>query len=320
MNVPEALPRLSVVIATYNRPQLLGQALRTVLAQDYPKELYEVLVVDNNSPPLTRSVVESFAGCKPSPRWIPEPKQGVSNARNTGIREAKGEIIVFADDDILAEPNWLRKLVEPFLQERRVGGVGGAVIPTFPEGCPSWWRYTHPLKLSESAISLAPEEERRLMSANLAVLRAALDTVGGFCTELGRCGTSLADGEDQDLLVRVRAAGYEIWFSGEAIVQHQFPRSRLTLRYACRNAYDSARTRVLRTTQNPSVSRWTISRYLLTRFLGNGLVLPVWLLTAGACALCGRTGAAKRALVRLCRSLGYVTQSLAVAFQLKERL
>lgn len=312
MNETIPLPRVTVAIATFNRPGLLAQTLQTILAQDYPADRWEVFVVDNNSPPATRAVVESFHQHTPTPRWILETTQGVSNARNHAIREAHGDIIVFADDDVLAEPDWLRKMVSLFRDTggKGVGAVGGTVLPVFPEGCPPWWEYTHPLRLTEQPAPLPVGEERKLMGASLAVSMAAIRNVGGFRADLGRLGTALLDGEEPELMTRVRQAGYEIWFATDAVVRHQMPRSRLTLRYACRNAYDSACARVIGKSRDRAVSKFDRFTHLLSRFATNAVAAPVWWILTAICWLLWQRDAARKFLVRGCRSAGYVSQIL----------
>jgi len=321
MSPPLQLPRVTVVIATFNRPALLAQTLETVLAQDYPADLFQVWVVDNNSPPATRAVVESFRDRTPAPRWILETTQGVSHARNRAIREATTEIIAFADDDILAEKDWLRKLMLPFVQNtgKPIGAVGGTVLPVYPDGCPPWWRYTHPLKLTEQPAPLPVGEERKLMGASLAITAAALKQVGGFRVDLGRTGTRLLDAEEPELLERIRRAGYEIWFASDAVVQHQMVRSRLTWQWACRNAYDSARTRVIwRLRDQESGRAWPLY-YLISRLILNAVAAPFWLLCGALVAVVGQRGLTVHFLVRACRSWGFVRQMIVMAVSRPKR-
>src|SRR5262245_22029298 len=93
--------KVTVAILTYNRAEVLRQTLTTIADQDFPRDYYEVLVVDNNSRDRTRDVVAEFASQPLAPRYILETNQGLDHARNRAIAESRGEIIVFADDDIL---------------------------------------------------------------------------------------------------------------------------------------------------------------------------------------------------------------------------
>src|SRR5687768_2279831 len=90
--VSAAALKVTVAIPTYNRARFLQQTLTGITRQHFPRDCFEVLVIDNNSRDQTRTVVESFAGARPAPRYILEPQQGLDYARNRAIKEARGEI------------------------------------------------------------------------------------------------------------------------------------------------------------------------------------------------------------------------------------
>ena len=128
---------ITIVLCTYNRCGFLATALSSAVASVLPESVeWEILVVDNNSKDATREVVEGFYKQYPSRiRYLFEPKQGKSNALNTGIREARGNILAFMDDDVRVETDWLQKLTAP-LQDPQWAGAGGrveAVSPDTPE-------------------------------------------------------------------------------------------------------------------------------------------------------------------------------------------
>src|ERR1700748_3110352 len=104
--------KITVILCTYNRCQSLARALDSVAKSVLPESVdWTVLVVDNTSPDQTREVSEYF--CVRSPgrfRYLSEPKQGKSNALNSGIRNARGNILAFMDDDVIVAPTWLQKL------------------------------------------------------------------------------------------------------------------------------------------------------------------------------------------------------------------
>jgi glucosyl-dolichyl phosphate glucuronosyltransferase len=301
---PTTAPKVTVAILTYNRAEFLRQTLAGIAQQQFPHDHFEVLVVDNNSTDHTREVVESFARERPVPRHIFEKTQGLDHARNRAIKEARGEIVVFADDDILVKPDWLTQLVVPLLadHQRKIGAIGGEVIPVFPDGLPPWVAEWHaPLAFRPDTGPL--EAKHSPMGANLAVPRWVFEKLGPFSTALDRSGKNLFGGGDAELIRRVRAAGMEVWFSPGAAVKHQMPASRTTFRYAARHAFDSARSRVVdRTAQGGAEG------YLLSRFAGNIFKVLGFALLALLNAIILRTGDAKKALVRAWRSCGYLYQ------------
>jgi glycosyltransferase involved in cell wall biosynthesis len=296
--------QITVALPTYNRAGLLRQTLAGVTRQDFPGDRYEVLVIDNNSRDDTRAVVSSFATARPSPRHVLEDRQGLDHARNRAIAEARGNIIVFADDDILVESGWLRELTAPLLADaaHRIGAVGGEVIPVFPDGLPRWLEGAHtPLAFRTGAGPLTPSQTP--MGANLAIPRWALEKHGRFSTELDRTGKALFSGGDGEMIRRLRAAGLEIWFAPAGAVRHQMPAARLNFRHASRHAFDSARSRVVdRVAQGPAAG------YLASRFVGNTIKAGGFAALALLCLLVLRTGDVKRALVRAWRSCGYLYQ------------
>ncbi len=114
----------SVVVVTKDRPRLLGGLLRSLVAQTLPPD--EVLVVDNGSSRSYNEVFREFAPLLPL-RTVVETKPGIPAARNRGVREATGEIILFTDDDCAADPRWVECLVKPFYRNPYIGAVGGEI-------------------------------------------------------------------------------------------------------------------------------------------------------------------------------------------------
>ncbi|WP_404422577.1 glycosyltransferase [Nibricoccus sp. IMCC34717] len=302
-------PFATIAICTYNRARWLRETLQFVTAQAYPKDRYEVIVVDNNSRDDTRAVVEGFAGATRPPRYVLEVQQGLSHARNRAIEEAQGDILLFIDDDTLGSPDWLTHMVEPFLRpgNENVGLVGGDVIPVFPEGLPRWLdKQWEPLNYRSDVGPL--RDDQLPMGANFALRRGVAARVGTFRTDLGRSGTNLAGSEDHEFGRRVRAGGYEVWYTPIGGLQHQIPANRLTFKYAFKMAFDSARSRVVEKTSDPRRGGvWAASRIVtyLAHCAGCAAVSALSLVVL-------QIGWAKRWLCRGAKGLGYVVQCTQV--------
>ena len=300
-----AAKTVTVAIPTYNRADLLRQTLAGIAAQQFPREHFEVLVIVNNSHDQTAAVVAEFAHTHPAPRYLHETKQGLDHARNRAIVEARGEIIIFGDDDILVPPDWVAQMAGPLLADagaRRIGAVGGEVIPVFPDGLPDWVREWHaPLAFRPDTGPL--EAKHSPMGANLALPKWVFEQLGPFHTALDRAAGNYFSGGDSEMIRRVRAAGLEVWFAPTAAVRHQLPASRTTFRYAARHAFDSARSRVIDRAGQPGAAGYFAGRLLanLAKILGFGAL-------ALGNVIVFRTGAAKKALVRAWRSCGYLYQ------------
>ena len=304
MPPPTAPLKVTVAIPTYNRAAFLRQTLAGLVAQQFPRDHFEILVIDNNSTDDTRTVVAEFADSRPAPRYLLEKKQGLDYARNRAIAEARGEVIVFGDDDILVQPDWLAQMAVPLLADpaQRIGAIGGDVIPVFPDGLPPWVAEWHsPLAFRSD---LGPLEARHSpMGANLAFPKWVFAKLGLFHTALDRAAGNYFSGGDSEMIRRVRAAGHEVWFAPAAAVQHQMPASRTTFRYASRHAFDSARSRVIDRAGQPGVIG-----YLAGRFVGNIFKALGFALLSLFSTLILRTGDAKKSLVRAWRSCGYLYQ------------
>jgi glycosyltransferase involved in cell wall biosynthesis len=305
--MPASAPSLKVTVAipTYNRADFLRQTLAGLAQQQFPRDHFEVLVIDNNSTDHTPAVVAEFAGVHPAPRYLRETQQGLDYARNRAIAEARGEIVVFGDDDILMQPDWLAQIAVPLLADaphRRIGAVGGEVIPVFPDGLPDWVREWHaPLAFRPDLGPLDPRHSP--MGANLAFPAWVFQQLGGFHTALDRAAGNYFSGGDSEMIRRIRAAGFDVWFAPAAAVQHQMPASRTTFRYARRHAFDSARSRVIDRAGQPGGKA-----YLATRFPANLLKALGFAVLALLNGLILRSGAARKALVRAWRSCGYLYQ------------
>lgn len=303
--MPDSPIKVTVAIPTYNRAGFLRQTLAGIAQQQFPRDHFEVLVIDNNSRDHTREVVAEFAHTQPAPRYIHEPRQGLDHARNRAIAEARGEIILFGDDDILVQPDWLAQMAVPLLADagaRRIGAVGGEVIPVFPDGLPDWIREWHaPLAFRRDTGPLEPRHSP--MGANLAFPAWVFKNLGHFHTALDRAAGNYFSGGDSEMVRRVRAAGHEVWFAPAAAVKHQMPASRTTFDYARRHAFDSARSRVIDRAGQPGAMG-----YLAGRFVANLAKAAGFVLLAALNAIVFRTGAARKALVRAWRSCGYLYQ------------
>jgi hypothetical protein len=124
--VLDAPPAISVVIATRNRPEDLARCLDSVTRVVYPR--FEVIVVDNDpdTDATERLIRDRFAG---RVRYTREPVRGTSRARNRGLALASGEIVAFADDDVVVDRDWLAAIAEAFASGERVGCVTGLIAP-----------------------------------------------------------------------------------------------------------------------------------------------------------------------------------------------
>ena len=229
--------QISVVMSTYNRGDLVGDAVRSILAQQDPQTPpFELIVVDNNSTDGTRDVVERLAAADQRVRYLFEPQQGSSPGRNAGIRAARAAIVAFTDDDVRVEPNWIAAIFRAFQEHASADVVGGRVLPIWPSSPPDWLTREHwmPLALidyGEVPISVDMSNPICLVTANCAFRRHVFDRVGWFLAEFGLSKGILGSVEDHELQLRVLRAGGEIWYDPRIVVHAEIQPNRLTRAY-----------------------------------------------------------------------------------------
>jgi glycosyltransferase involved in cell wall biosynthesis len=253
----------SVVVCTYNRCQSLFAVLEGIAAQHMPDSVtWEVVVVDNNSTDKTREVVEE-AACKwPGRfRYVFEGRQGLSQARNTGVRAAQGAVIAFTDDDVMVDPDWLCNLTSN-LHSGDWAATGGRIVPVWAKPLPDWMSIHDPDTMGPFGVFDFGENPGPLArppyGANMAFHRRVFEQYGLFRTDLGRSGTNLQGREDTELGERLLAAGEPLRYEPHAAVFHPSPASRMTKKHVLRwwfwFGYGEIAQEGL-----PSDARWTVN-------------------------------------------------------------
>jgi glycosyltransferase involved in cell wall biosynthesis len=250
---------ITVLLCTFNRCRSLPKALESVAAQVLPESVtWEVIVVDNNSSDRTRAVVEDYCQRYPGRfRYLFEPQQGLSRARNAGIREARGEIIAFMDDDVTVGPGWLQNLTAS-LHDGEWAGAGGPVRPPEDFKPPRWLTLGGEMDLG-GALALidfgsVPAELRKPpYGTNMAFRKGMFQKFGAFRADLGRCGGSLLSNEDTEFGRRLLSAGERLRYEPSAMVHHPVPEERLSKRYFRAWWFDYGRARVLERGTGPAI-------------------------------------------------------------------
>ncbi len=263
----------SVIIATYNRAQTLRATLDSLESQCVPAGFrWELLVVDNNSTDDTRAAVESFAVAAPGRiRYLFEPRQGKTFALNTAVAQARGEILVFTDDDVFFDPYWLASLVTR-LREAGVACAGGRIFPAWTQAKPDWLDTDGPYRLGAVVVSMDLGDrpcwfvDTLPLGANMAITAAALRRIGPFRTDLGPTVGSLIRGEDSDICNRLLAAGERLLYVPDAIVFHPVDDRRLERTYFEQYYFDQGRAITREEGISESAVRYFgVPRYLIPR-------------------------------------------------------
>src|SRR3954452_2903372 len=233
---------LSAVICTYNRYDLLPEAIESLAGQDVPAGLLEIIVVDNSPDQAGAARFgQRYAGLS-NLTYLVEPKPGLSNARNIGTAAALGRIVAFIDDDARACRSWAKELLHAHTAfDGRAGIVGGPIVPRWADEKPAW--IGKPLLAYLSLVDLGHELRELstgewLAGCNISFDRASLISAGGFSTRLGRIGSgsTLLSNDEVEASERVRALGKVAIYAPKALVEHVIPSERLTQSWFRRRA------------------------------------------------------------------------------------
>ena len=237
---------VSIAIPTHNRARTLRETLDSLKAIALPDDAaIECVVIDNASSDETPQVVDDAAkSAPPFPvRRVFESRQGSSFARNRAVDETTGDIIVFIDDDAIADREWLRAMLAA-LDGRGLDAACGMVLPRWSTPPPPWLGARLIVKLAvhdPATIESASVEHNSALenyfSANLGIRRTAFERFGRFREDLGVVGKNPMSGEDTELFARIIARGGRMGFVREAMVHHQIGPERMTPGYLRRKSF-----------------------------------------------------------------------------------
>jgi glycosyltransferase involved in cell wall biosynthesis len=308
--IHSSIPKISVVICTYNRCNKLKDTLVSLAQLSIPNDLpWELIVVDNNSSDETKSVVESFL---PIPRlnakYVLERNAGLSHARNRGVAESQGEVISFLDDDVIVTSDWLTEIWKAF-QQYGAMCVGGRVLLYGNPQMPSWWHQTFNVAIGkfdrgDTVIRYKNADGELIgIGANMSFHRAVFEKYGLFDTEMGRIGKRHTTGEETDVVLRLGRNNELAIYYPRAVVYHCISNDRFSKRYLRLNAY------------NFGASRYVSESEVLSRG-PTVLGVPLWmyrdmLAAAGMTFFLTLLRRRAEALVQERRMLGYLGYSAA---------
>jgi GT2 family glycosyltransferase len=209
----DPLPSFSVVVATHGRPRQLAECLAALASLDYPRDRFEVLIVDDGSPTPLTAVVAPYCE-RLDLMLVLQERAGAGAARNTGATRAKGTFLAFTEDDCIVSPDWLRALAQRFetAPEHMIGGRVLNGLPDNPYSSASQLLFDYLYAYHNAD----PADPRFFGTGNLALPTARFREIGGFDTRYIGAG-----GEDRELCDRWRSLGYRSTYDPDAVVYHR---------------------------------------------------------------------------------------------------
>ena len=271
---------ISAIISTYNREKYLPKLFASICEQDYLN--YEILIIDNNSPGNTKKLTENFIRDNPKlkVKYFLETKQGLSFGRNRGIKEAKGDLIIFLDDDAYIANNYFHKINFYFKKYSDVMAIGSKILLDYESIIPEWENpYLNSLlgyfNLGENIKIFKKNNFPR--GSNMSFRKDVFNIVGSFNTSLGRIGNKLGGGEEKDIFQRIYNKQLKVLYVPDAIVFHSVPIERTTYNFIKKQAIGTGKGEYIRVRNNgiikfiqrmiEEIVKWCISFILLMWYL-----------------------------------------------------
>lgn len=229
-------PFLTIALCTYNHADRLTRTLADLANLRPPRQPWEFLVIDNASSDGTPELLDAMdwrpAGVEI--RVVREEKLGLSNARNRALREARGDYLLFMDDDETPDPNWLTTYEQAML-EHQPDALGGRIEVLLEDGARPDWLQDELLgflgKLDHGTARWLTESTTPIFGGNFAFRRSVFERIGNFDARLGRQGTANIGGEDTEIYQRLLEHGCHVRWVPEAIIQHRIQAPKLRRSY-----------------------------------------------------------------------------------------
>jgi GT2 family glycosyltransferase len=215
------LPSISVVVSTYRRADLVKKCIESLIEQDYPRERYEVIVVEDGSHDA-QLIVESLQSPPTRLKYLNIPHGGAAAAYEAGLRKASCDLVAFIDDDAIAPPTWLHQIASILDQGKLQGviGTGGRISGEYPlDTFEASVSSTGELRWTGFGFSSSPPcDVDHLPGCNMAFWRGALLEIGGFDTRFSK---RIAWRHETDVCIRLRQRGYRLTYNPDLVVVHR---------------------------------------------------------------------------------------------------
>jgi glucosyl-dolichyl phosphate glucuronosyltransferase len=238
---------VSVIISTFNRARFLPVCFESLKNQTINKDAFEIILIDNNCTDNTAQICKDFSDNNKDIkfRYFIETNQGLSFARNRGIKESSGDIVTFLDDDAYADSDFIKKIDEFMKNNQNAVSVGGKILLHFETISPKWLNkylasllgYFNP---SDDVFRFNKKNYPR--GSNMTFRKDVFEKIGYFNTNLGRKGGNLEGSEEKDLYSRLYSINGAVFYLPQALVYHVIPDERTKSDFIRRQAIGVGRS------------------------------------------------------------------------------
>ncbi|MBL7897295.1 MAG: glycosyltransferase, partial [Crocinitomicaceae bacterium] len=243
---------ITATISTYNREKYLPMVLESLKKQTLSRSLFEVVLVNNNSPGNTAEIAEKFKNENPdiSFRYYLETQQGLSFGRNRGISESKGKYITFIDDDAFLSEDYLEVIYNTFEKDHSVAAIGSKILLHYESVIPKWEnKYLNSLlgyfNMGDDYKVFPKSDYPR--GSNMSFRTDVFQKAGMFNTELGRIGKGMGGGEEKDMFKRIyQLKDLKVIYIPNAVVFHCVPIERTTAAFIKNQAIGTGKSERIR--------------------------------------------------------------------------
>ncbi|HIA08915.1 MAG TPA: glycosyltransferase family 2 protein [Chromatiaceae bacterium] len=282
---------ISIIICTYNRSHNLADCFSHLVAQTNVETVdWEIILVDNNSADDTEATVKQLnQTLSLNIRYVFEGEQGLSVARNRGIQESDATWLIFIDDDIRVEPQWLHAIHEGF-SLHDCDAVGGRIHIQSPESLPDWiqpdmYGFLGHRDFGDESFKMDGVNQFPF-GGNMAMHRRVFERIGRFDTRMGRKGegrkaAELFKGEETDFFMRLKETGGDTYYAQAAIVQHLILPHQLQRRFFRTLHHTAGLQKAVLDTQTFNRTLFGIPLFLYTQIIRAGAKYLVQLLSRG---------------------------------------
>jgi glycosyltransferase involved in cell wall biosynthesis len=231
---------ISIIICTFNRYDVLTEAIAAIEQQDLDASRFELIVVDNSNDKNAQSQYREGLDIVCQHRYLIEDTPGLSRARNLGVRAASAPIVAFMDDDARPSTNWAASIIAAFAEFSDVAIVGGPVRPIWPTGRPSWlheWLEGFLTIVDRGPVTRELRPGEWLAGTNIAFRKEILERVGLFEENLGRIGSLLLSNEELKISDRISALGFKTLYVPNIGMRHHVHADRITQAWMRRRVF-----------------------------------------------------------------------------------